>query len=144
MTEPVMRGVLLVLGAYHVVLGGLAMLDPGTFFDEVGRYGVENGHYVGDNGSFTLALGVVLAVAALRPAWRVPVLATTALWYALHALNHAFDVGEARSDARGLFDTIALAAGAAFTVWLSWLAARLQRPPDGSTPSRGGQGSDLG
>jgi hypothetical protein len=126
-TERTLRTVLLVLGVYHVVLGGLAMLDPGSFFDDVGKYGIENDHYIGDNGSFTLALGIVLLLAAGIASWRVPVLALVALWYGLHALNHAFDVGEARSDARGLFDTLALAGGAVFAAWLASVAARFER-----------------
>jgi hypothetical protein len=127
MDERAMRTVLLIVGAYHVLLGVLAMLDPGTFFDEIGRYGVENEHYVGDNGSFTLALGIALLLAVGRPTWRAPILVTVALWYGFHAVNHAFDVDEARSDARGLFDTAALALGAGLAAWLARVAARLER-----------------
>ena len=48
MTEPTLRAVLAVIAAYHVVTGALALLAPGTFFDDIGRYGIENSHYVGD------------------------------------------------------------------------------------------------
>ena len=101
MTEPALRAVLAVAAAYQIVSGALALLAPGTFFDEIGRYGIENSHYVGDVGAFTLAAGIALAVCVVRPSWRAPILWTGAFWFGLHALNHAFDTGEARSDARG-------------------------------------------
>ena len=70
-----MQAALIVLGVVQVASGALALVAPGTFYDEIGRYGVENQHYVGDVGAFVLAFGVAVLVAAQRPAWRVPVLA---------------------------------------------------------------------
>ena len=124
MSERALRGILLFLGAYHVVFGLLGLIAPGTFFEEIGRYGIENLHYVGDVGAFYLAAGVGLLIAAERPGWRVPLLVVGALWYAAHAANHAFDVDEARSDARGAFDTVALALAAAGSLYLAKVAAR--------------------
>jgi hypothetical protein len=124
-SERAMRAVLVVLGATQVASGALALVAPDTFFDEIGRYGVENQHYVGDVGAFVLAFGIAVLVAAQRPSWRVPVLALGAIWYGLHALNHAFDVDEARSDARGIVDTIYIGIGALLFVYLAWAAARL-------------------
>ena len=116
------------LGVVQVASGALALVAPGTFYDEIGRYGVENQHYVGDVGAFVLAFGVAVLVAAQRPAWRVPVLVLGALWYGFHAINHAFDVGDARSDARGIFDTLYIGLGALLFAYLAWAAARLQAP----------------
>src|SRR5436190_10987252 len=107
-----MRAVLVVLGLLNAASGALALIAPDTFFDQVGRYGVENSHYVGDVGAFVLAFGVAVLMAARRSSWRVPVLALGALWYGLHSLNHVFDVGQASSDARGIFDTAYIALGA--------------------------------
>ena len=130
-----MRAVLIVLGVVQVASGALALIAPGTFYDEVGRYGVENQHYVGDVGAFVLAFGIAVLIAAQRPAWRVPVLLVGAIWSGLHAINHAFDVGDARSDARGIVDTIYIALGALLYAYLAWAAARLQAP-GATSPSR--------
>jgi hypothetical protein len=131
LTERTLRWTLIATGAYHVATGFLAMVAPDTFFDDIGRYGIENSHYVGDVGAFVLAAGVALLIAAARPDWRVPVLSFLTLWYGLHAINHAFDTGEARSDARGWLDTGLIAFGAAFAAYLAWVSAKLreaQRP----------------
>jgi hypothetical protein len=124
-SERAMRAVLVVLGVLQVASGALALVAPDTFFEEIGRYGVENSHYVGDVGAFVLAFGIAVLVAAQRPAWRVPVLVLGALWYGLHAINHAFDVGEARSDARGIVDTLYIGLGALLFAYLAWAAANL-------------------
>ena len=68
--------------------GLLALVAPDTFFDQIGHYGVENSHYVGDVGAFYLASGVALAISVVRPAWRAPLLWLGALWYGFHAINH--------------------------------------------------------
>jgi hypothetical protein len=125
MSERALRIVLGVIAAYHVVTGGLALVAPDTFFDEIGMYGVENSHYVGDVGAFILAFGVALAIAVVRPAWRALLLWLGALWYGFHAINHAFDTGEARSEGRGWGDTVAIAAGALLSAWLARISERL-------------------
>jgi hypothetical protein len=127
MTESTLRAVLLAIAAAHAIFGLLALFAPGPFFDEIGNYGVENSHYVGDVGAFYLASAFGLAVAAVRPGWRVPILLVGGAWYGIHALNHLFDVGEARSGARGWADTVLLALGAAGSIWLAGVAARLER-----------------
>jgi hypothetical protein len=129
MTERTMRAALGLLGAYHVLTGGIALFAPGTFFDQIGRYGVENLHYVGDVGAFTLAYGIALLLAVGRRSWWVPMLTLGAIWYGLHAFNHAFDTDEARSQARGWVDTLLLAAGAVALAWLARVAERLEDPP---------------
>jgi hypothetical protein len=122
-----MRAVLAFIAAYHVVTGALALLAPDTFFDQIGQYGIENSHYVGDVGAFVLAFGIALGIAVFRPAWRAPLLWLGAIWYGLHALNHAFDTGEARSEGRGWADTLLIALGAALSAWLARAAERLGR-----------------
>jgi hypothetical protein len=135
MSERAMRWILILTGAYLLLNGLLALLAPGTFFDEIGRYGVENSHYVGDVGAFLAAAGFGLLLAVNRPSWRAPLLWVGAVWFALHALNHLFDIGEARSDARGVFDTVALALGAVGSVYLAQVSERLRRADPGGAGS---------
>jgi hypothetical protein len=108
-----------------VATGLLALIAPDTFFDQIGHYGVENSHYVGDVGAFMLAFGVAVGIAVVRPAWRAPILWLGALWYGFHAINHAFDTAEAKSEARGWGDTLAIAFGAVASAWLARVSERL-------------------
>jgi hypothetical protein len=127
MGERELRAGLIAFGVLNLFIGAFALIAPGTFFDEVGRYGLRNEHYVGDVGAFYAAAGVVTLAAIRHASWRVPVLVLTAVWYGLHALNHALDVGQAQSDARGLSDTLLLALGAVLAAYLARAAAQLER-----------------
>ena len=51
-----------------------------------------------------------LAVAVVRPSWRVPVLAVTTVQFALHTINHLFDIGDAHPSWNGYFDFFSLLA----------------------------------
>jgi hypothetical protein len=124
-SERALKAVLVVVAAYHVATGLLALVAPDTFFDQIGHYGVENSHYVGDVGAFMLAFGVAVGIAVVRPAWQAPILWLGALWYGFHAINHAFDTGEAKSEGRGWGDTIAIALGVAISAWLARVSERL-------------------
>lgn len=126
MNERTLRLAVGALGAFHVLEGLYQLLAPGSFFFRIGKYGAENTHYVGDVGAFVLAFGIALLIAVGRPSWRAPLLAVGALWYGLHALNHLFDIGEARSDARGVVDTLLLALGAGLLAWLATAAERVR------------------
>jgi len=128
MTERALKAILALIAAYHIVTGALALLAPDTFFDEIGHYGLENSHYVGDVGAFILTFGIAVAIAVARPAWRAPLLWLGALWYGIHAINHLFDTGEARSEGRGWADTLLIALGAAASAWLARVSERLNRP----------------
>jgi hypothetical protein len=125
--EKALRAILLLVAAFHVVTGLLALVAPDTFFDEIGAYSLENSHYVGDVGAFTLAFGVAIGIAVVRPAWRAPLLWLGALWYGFHAINHAFDTDEARSEARGWGDTVSIAFGSVASIWLARVSEKLER-----------------
>jgi hypothetical protein len=127
LTEPTLRTTVGALGAFHILEGLYMLLAPASFYSRIGTYGIENTHYVGDVGSFVLAFGIALVLAVGRPGWRQPVLTVGALWYAVHALNHLFDIGEARSTARGVIDTLLLALGALLFAWLASAAGRERR-----------------
>jgi hypothetical protein len=124
-TERVLQAVLGFVAAYHVATGLLALVAPDTFFDQIGHYGIENSHYVGDVGAFMLAFGVAVGISVVRPSWRAPILWLGALWYGFHAINHAFDTGEAKSEGRGWGDTIAILFGAVASGWLARVSERL-------------------
>jgi hypothetical protein len=124
-SERALKAVLFVVATYHVVVGTLALVAPDTFFDQIGHYGVENSHYVGDVGAFMLAFGVAVGIAVVRPAWRAPVLWLGALWYGFHAINHAFDTSEAKSEGCGWGDTLLIAFGAVASAWLARVAERM-------------------
>ena len=126
MSERTLRAAILAVAAVNLAIGLFAAVAPGAFYEEVGTYGAENGHYVGDVAAFYLAAGAGLVIAALRPPWRVPMLAVVAFWWALHALNHLGDIEQASSDGKGISDTILIAAGAAAIGYLGWVASRDQ------------------
>lgn len=125
MTERALKAILLFVAAFHIALGGLALIAPDTFFDQIGHYGIENSHYVGDVGAFTAAFGIAVAISAWRASWRAPILWLGAIWYGLHAVNHAFDTGEAKSEGRGWGDTLSIAFGALAAAWLARVSERL-------------------
>jgi hypothetical protein len=55
-----------------------------------------------------------------------------AIWYGVHAINHAFDTDEARSGGRGWADTLSIALGAVLAAWLARVSERLGRESNGS------------
>lgn len=124
MSESAQRAALVAFGLLNVLIGLSMLLAPGFFFDHIGDYGTRNDHYIGDVGAFYVAGGAGLLIAAQCPAWRLPVCAVAAIWYALHAVNHLFDVGQASSNASGWRDTILLAAAAAALAHLANVARR--------------------
>ena len=125
--DRVLRGWLVALGVYHLALGLLMALSPGTFFDKIGPFGHRNDHYIRDVSTFYFALGVVTLMAVRRPSWRVPVLAFAALEYSIHALNHLVDIGDADPSALGPFDFVSITIVAGILVWLLGRAARERR-----------------
>jgi len=122
-----LRPALLALGVLHVVLAAWMLLAPRSFFAQVGPFGTYNGHYVRDNATWEMALGALALLAAVRPAWRVPVLALAAVQGALHAVNHVWDVDAARpGSSAGVLDAVSLGLLAVVLVALLWGAVRAE------------------
>jgi hypothetical protein len=116
-------GVLAVAGVQLIT--GLALaLTPGAFYDAVADFGPRNEHDLRDMAAFYLASAVVLAIAAGRPSWRVPALALVGLQFALHAVNHLIDVGDADPSWVGPLDLATLALGVLVIGGLYRAAAR--------------------
>jgi hypothetical protein len=104
-----LRTILLVAALYHLLLGGFMAVFPGEFYDSLGKFPPRNDHYIKDVSTFYIALGIVFYVSVRRRSWRTPVLVFTAIEYALHALNHLVDVGDAAGDFTGWFDFFSIA-----------------------------------
>ena len=109
---------LVLLAAIHVALGAYMLIDPGSFFREIGPFGVRNDHYVRDAGTFTLAVGVAFAVAWRWPAWRIGAIGYALFQYVFHAVNHLADIDKAHPHRQGPLDFASLVVGAAVLAWL--------------------------
>ena len=117
--------VLLVFAVLSVATGLLMGFAPGTFFEEIAPYEPRSDHFIRDLATYSFASGVVFAVAAYLPSWRLPVLAFAALQYGLHAVNHLVDIGDTDPESLGIGAFVYITIGAVI------LAAMLSR-------SRGG------
>jgi hypothetical protein len=107
-----------VLAGYNLVLAVFMAALPHAFFTSVGPFGARNDHYIRDTATFSAAIGVGLLIALRRPSWRVPMLAISALQFALHSVNHLVDIGNAHPAWTGYFDFVALALT---TILLAWV-----------------------
>src|SRR3954452_5413601 len=95
--------ILIAFGVYSVALGAFMMVSPGVFFDTLGAFGTRNDHYIFDNASFELPLGLLLLATLRWPVCRVPALAFAAAHWGLHALSHIIDTGHRTGTSVGLF-----------------------------------------
>ena len=105
------------------------VVSPHAFYSSIGGFDAYNPHYLRDVATFSAALGAGLAVSLVRPSWRVPVLAVTTLQYALHSINHLFDIDIAHPHWSGYFDFFSLAVGTLALVWLLRTAIACERGP---------------
>jgi hypothetical protein len=119
-----MKALLAAFAALQLAIGALLWLAPGFFHEEIGPFGPRNDHYMGDLATWYLALGVLALVAIARAEWRRPVLALALIQYALHALNHLLDVGEATPRWIGPATLAAVGLGAVVIAWM------LRRAPE--------------
>ena len=118
---------LAILAVSQLVLAAWMVVDPASFFDNVGGFGARNDHYLRDVATFEAALGVCALMAVRRPSWRVPVLAFAVVQFALHAINHVADATDAVGSTNGWADAVELAIGGALWVWLLAGALREER-----------------
>jgi hypothetical protein len=119
---PILRTGLLAVAAVQLATGLWLALAPRSFYSALADFGPRNVHDLRDMAAFYLASGVVLGVAVARPSWRAPALALVGLQFALHAVNHLVDVGDADPSWIGWFDLLSLAAGAGL-LWVLYRAA---------------------
>ena len=128
MTRFALRPLLALVGAYHLALGAFMVLAPRTFFDDIATYGAYNDHYIRDIATFYLALGAVLLVAVARTAWQAPLLVFAIVQYALHVLNHVWDVGDTNPGWIGPANLVSLALICVVLVWMLRGLRRSQAP----------------
>lgn len=129
-TKPgLVRIALFVFGAYSLALGLFMVIAPGAFFDSLGPFGPRNDHYIHDNATFELPLGLMLLTAIRRPSWRVPALVFATAHWVLHTLSHLADIGETDPGWIGAFDFVSLAVGTVLlAAALAWAASEPQKP----------------
>ncbi len=125
MLRHALRPLLLLVGAYHLLLGLVMVVAPRAFFEQFAAYGGYNDHYIRDVATFYLALGAVLLIAVVRTAWRVPLLAFATIQYALHVVNHLWDVADADPGWLGPANVASLTL---IGVVLWWMLRRAQPP----------------
>jgi len=125
--EQQMRTGLLVLAAIQFITGVWLAVAPGNFVDTIASFGPVDHHFLRDISTSYLAMGAALALSIGRPSWRVPVLFLVTLQYALHTINHLFDIGGTDPAWQGYFNFVSLLG---LTVLLGWMlagAARAER-----------------
>lgn len=115
--------ILLVFGFFSVGLGLFMIVAPGVFFYTVGAFGVRNDHYILDNASFELPLGLFLLAALRWPAWRVPALAFATAHWALHSVSHLVDPNYRGSATIGWLEFAGLAISTGWLAGALWLSA---------------------
>jgi hypothetical protein len=119
---------LVVFGVYLVGIALFAIVAPGTFFEELGRFGPRNEHYIHDVAAFQGAIGLFMLAAVRRPVWWVPALIVASLQFGLHAISHLVDVGDADPEWVGIAELVGLTLATAVLVWL---LVQASRPSDG-------------
>jgi hypothetical protein len=125
----IVRTGLILLGAYQLALAIFMTVAPGTFHSAIGPFGSTNDHYLRDLATYNAAFGAGSLIAVRLSSWRIPVLALTAVQFALHSVNHLVDIDKADPTWVGYFDFFALASSTALLVWLLALArARAHAP----------------
>ena len=130
MNEMRLRTVLLVASAYHLILGAFMFFAPGPFYDSVAEFPPRNDHFIKDISTFYIALGIVLYISVRRSSWRVPILFFATVEYAIHAINHLIDVGDAVSDGKGWFNFFSISLLTLILAALTTFAWRVNPEPD--------------
>jgi hypothetical protein len=121
MSEHALQRLIALTGLGQLALGCWIMFATESFGETIAPFDGFNTHDLRDFATFYLALGVVLLVAAARPAWRLPVLVLATIEYAFHTINHAVDVGSSDPGWLGPVELLALLLATALFAWLAWL-----------------------
>jgi hypothetical protein len=115
------------LAVVHLAIAVWMLAWPHAFFTSIGAFGPYNAHYERDAGTFYLAFALAAWVAAVRPRWRIPVLAVFAVQYVAHTVNHLFDAGRSHNGWSGPVDAASLGLTALSLLALLWALTRTER-----------------
>lgn len=136
-------GLLGLVAAGSVANAGWMLVAPLQWYEhipaDVPDFGPFNLHFVRDIGCAFLTIGLALGWAVLRPALRLPLVGTAAVFYGLHALVHVHDTALGLVDAHHwALDLPTTYLPAVLLAWFTVAAAR--RGPDaGPRPPRDGR-----
>lgn len=119
--------ILLVFGFYSVGLGLFMIVAPGVFFDTLGAFGIRNDHYILDNASFELPLGLLLLAALRWPSWRLPALGFGTAHWALHAVSHLVDTAHRAGATVGWLEFAGLVISTGWLAAALWVCVRATR-----------------
>lgn len=101
--ERIWVALLWILAAGSVANAAWMFVSPEHWYHElpagVPDTGPLNVHFVRDIGCAFATAGLALGLAAWRPAWRAPLVASAACFYGLHALLHIHDTWRGLVDA---------------------------------------------
>jgi hypothetical protein len=109
------------------------LADPKLWYTDlpaaVPDFGPYNEHFVRDLGFVFLSLALALWWAARRPAFRLPLVTVTTLFYVFHAAGHVFDTARGFVDASHWWvDVPAVYAPALFLIGLNLALFRAPHP----------------
>lgn len=114
-----------VIAAAQLITAALILITPHWFFENIGTFGVFNGHYLGDAGTMTLGAGLGLLASLKYTALRVGAIGTNLAIISAHAVNHWFDVGNAHPGSNaGISAAVSLTLLVAATAYLLRAATR--------------------
>jgi hypothetical protein len=125
--EQQMRSGLLMLAATQFIIGIWLLVAPGNFVDTIATYGDVDHHFLRDISTAYIAMGAGLALAIGRPSWRVPVLFIVTVQYAIHTINHLFDIAGTDPAWQGYFNFFSLLLVSVLLAGLLAGAARAER-----------------
>ena len=84
------RATLIGGGILYIFSGVTLLFTPTWFLESVGTFPPFNRHYMGDAGSFVLALGLGLLLAARQPLRQRVMIAVGLTGTLIHTVNHAY------------------------------------------------------
>ena len=84
--------IMLLYCGFSLLLPGLVLLSaPSFFYRALADFAPFNRHFMGDAGSFSLALGVGILLAVRNPQAHRLLIGVTALGNTVHVFNHLYD-----------------------------------------------------